>query len=228
MKVPDLIGEVWGVRKWSSVSLDGVGSLRSMHGGWGPGPNRAECRNSAYRLAPVHRAIATGVSHPGSEAKNCPVAPQEDCMCGLYAYHNMMWAGTEHPLLRPIVGIVRGWGEVIVHRTGWRAEYAEVVALMDCVEDTLNLEARMRTRPVMGLIFPDATLPERLDALAARWGVPKVYPGDPLFDKVDKHRVPDSLLPEPQENEELEAWQQWAKRWGTYKKMRDRERGAEG
>src|SRR4051794_26823443 len=54
--------------------------------------------------------------------------PAPDCMCGIYAL-----ADPEDRRLHgwddQIVGAITAWGDIELHRTGFRAEQAEVVAL---------------------------------------------------------------------------------------------------
>lgn len=107
---PDMIGAIFGFRVWQ---LDAAGYLSSQGLGnttWESGRNVAVC---AQDFGDGHRA---------------PIA---NCGCGLYAYHDP----DEIELIRfpggtfPIAGIVRAWGDMEVHEAGFRAEYAEIVAL---------------------------------------------------------------------------------------------------
>src|SRR5688572_6682963 len=71
-------------------------------GPWSTGVNTARC--------------ARGAGH---------TAPDTDCSCGIYAFHAM------HNQLRhePVVGAIAAWGDMEVHRDGFRAERAAVLAL---------------------------------------------------------------------------------------------------
>lgn len=51
-------------------------------------------------------------------------APQEDCTCGIYAH------STPDSVPAGVGGVVMGYGNLIVHPDGWRAETAELVALV--------------------------------------------------------------------------------------------------
>lgn len=60
-------------------------------------------------------------------------APAEGCDCGLYAFHDLPDAITYRTALdvTDVVGIVRGWGSLRVHQDGWRAQYAEILAIVE-------------------------------------------------------------------------------------------------
>lgn len=103
----------------------------SGRGGWTIGENTATCRGQG--------------THPGI------AAPVHDCECGLYAVN-----AVEHipsmrslPAVGParIYGTVLAWGRIEVHRTGFRAQYAEPVVLAYNPEDSYrhvsNLKAIM-------------------------------------------------------------------------------------
>lgn len=73
----------------------------------------------------------------------CTAAPGWDCACGYNALTEVpglsLWkpplqtaAGgpSEEPVPATMVGIVAGWGKVILHEDGWRSEHARVLALV--------------------------------------------------------------------------------------------------
>ncbi len=104
---PDLTAEVLGFRGWH-VAPSGLLLSSGVTDGWLPGENRAACGRGL---------------HP---------APQKGCGCGLYSHYSLEdlsrsvnWQGNDGVL----VGAVGGWGRVILHPDGWRAEYARVLAL---------------------------------------------------------------------------------------------------
>lgn len=120
-----------GYRQWWWDGHD----LHGFHfpGSWSAGPNRARC---------VVRGFAAKVVSRGHDS-------MQYCRCGLHAKHELTedlllpsvlpewryWAMFGHNNgYTPMVGItgaVKGWGEVIIHPQHWRAEQAEIVALLD-------------------------------------------------------------------------------------------------
>ena len=120
-------------------------------GAWQPGVNTAAC---LYK------------QHP---------APATTCSCGLYAL-----ASADDDRLRPhheAVGAIAAWGDVELHRTGFRAEHAAIVALAlpdDCpprhAED-LRAAAQRYGVPLVP--------PERLVAAACEHGRPIEYSAAP-------------------------------------------------
>lgn len=121
---------VIGFRAWK-VARDA--RLRSVviSGAWTPGPNRSRCA----RLP---------ISRP-----RCRGGPRAECECGLYAYHDVgpaLGRGAIH-------GVVAGWGRTVVHPGCWRAEWAQVLALIEdgCDPDLLELAARRYRVPTVPL-----------------------------------------------------------------------------
>jgi hypothetical protein len=103
-------------------------------------------------------------------------SPDPRCQCGIYAwdraglrtyYGESWWCD----------GVVSGWGRVVVHRDGWRAEHARVAAL--ALPDGA-----------------DARLAGAVRAVAERLGVPLVA-GDelPLYAERAGTPVPGALRP---------------------------------
>lgn len=104
---PDLTGKIIGFREWAgdnSLESTGVG------GHWGRGVNVARCSQ------------AHAWDH---------LSPGHDCQCGLYALHEVPeayvgpgpWTGAQE------MGAIAAWGKVEVHPNGFRAQYAEIIAL---------------------------------------------------------------------------------------------------
>ena len=61
-------------------------------------------------------------------------APRADCTCGLYGRHELAEVPKAIPLAHHIYGVrvigaVVGWGRMVIHERGWRAEFAKPVAL---------------------------------------------------------------------------------------------------
>jgi hypothetical protein len=107
MQPPDLTAEVLGFRGWK-VAPSGLLMSAGVSDGWLPGENVAACSRGL---------------HP---------APAKGCGCGLYAHYTLEdlsksvnW-GDQSGV---IVGAVSGWGRVILHPDGWRAESAHILAL---------------------------------------------------------------------------------------------------
>jgi hypothetical protein len=109
--VPLYSSAVVGYRSWRRVG-DGLGAL-SVQEMWSPGTNTAICSEPTHFYAGHQHRRHSGLPSP---------AP--GCSCGIYAYHS-----PERPM-GPIVGAVVGWGDMEVHRDGWRAQHAVVVALL--------------------------------------------------------------------------------------------------
>lgn len=101
---------------------------------WGPGTNIASC-------------------DPGGsserESGHTHSAPAPGCYCGLYGWHSLEtllrivrpaplgrfdfryhWR-VPHRLDRVVVVAVTGWGNVLIHERGWRAQFARIVAISD-------------------------------------------------------------------------------------------------
>ena len=102
MSEPLLVDAIPGFRAWE---LDDDGRL------W-PAANRAEPWAAGINVA----RCALGRGHD---------APAGGCTCGLYAFH------TVHRQLAgaPVIGGIAAWGDVEVHRDGFRAGRARVLAL---------------------------------------------------------------------------------------------------
>jgi hypothetical protein len=101
---PDFIEPIVGFRAWRVDRGVLVPWSAGAAGAWNPGVNTARCLFHVEHRAPV----AT-------------------CTCGLYAL-----ADADDERLRPhveAVGAIVAWGDVEVHRTGFRAEQATIVAL---------------------------------------------------------------------------------------------------
>ena len=160
---PDFLEPVVGYRAWR---LRGDGELRpfSLAGAdpWRPGVNRARCEFASFvgkrRAQRRHRA------------------PAPTCMCGIYALHDHRDERLDFD--DQAVGAIAAWGEMEVHRTGFRAEYACVIALAD----DPRMPARERTR---------------LRRAAERYGV-AVVPFDELEAEALRHAapLPPSALPD--------------------------------
>jgi glycine cleavage system H lipoate-binding protein len=148
---PDFLEAVVGYRAWH-VEEDGL--LRPwtfMALPWQPGANRAVCARDVRHAAPV-----------------------ADCMCGLYALTDPADRRLDFRADQA-VGAIAAWGELEVHRSGFRAEHACVTAL--ALPDRAGFEQR-----------------EALARAAERYGVPLVA-ADRLSDEALRHgaSLPDDL-----------------------------------
>lgn len=108
---------VVGYRAWDFSSKFRIGlgrdvALKStgVDHHWRSGDNHATCNNGRHS------------------------APDQNCHCGYYVLANLDEV-ERHRTLNDgvVVGAVMGWGKVVQHGTeGWRAEYAKIIALLDC------------------------------------------------------------------------------------------------
>jgi glycine cleavage system H protein len=143
---PDFLEAVVGYRAWH-VEDDGL--LRPwtfMALPWQPGANRAVCARDVRHSPPV-----------------------ADCMCGLYALTDPSDRRLDFRADQA-VGAIAAWGDLEVHRSGFRAEHACVTAL--AVPDRAGFEQR-----------------EALARAAERYGVPLVA-ADRLSDEALRHGAP--------------------------------------
>ena len=135
---PDVDGFVVGYRVWR-LRVDGA--LVSAGAGattWTRGVNTAACQRRRHH------------------------APAERCSCGLYAMHN------PPPAASPgIVGVVRAHGDLQAQRDGFRAEHAEVVALVKRRPRATACERRAAARYGVALVHL-----RELEHVAAEHGAP--------------------------------------------------------
>lgn len=88
-------------------------AAHSYFGPWTPGINKAKCN--------------------GGKGQQPHTAPHELCDCGFYVLADLDELENHIAMSKSmVVGAVLGWGDVIQHgEEGWRAEYAQIIALMD-------------------------------------------------------------------------------------------------
>jgi len=160
---PDLTEAVLGFRVWA-LRVDG--GLGAMIAGsvWTAGVNEAVCSPD---VIPSRRPKHT--------------SPQPGCNCGFNAYFAL------NPRLRAsesvALGAIAAWGEMDVYADGFRAQYAQVIALSaPAGKDGAGIGA-------VGI--------ERLRRAAGRYGVPLV-PTDQLRAEALRHASPLSgpMIPE--------------------------------
>jgi glycine cleavage system H protein len=143
---PDFVEAVAGYRAWH---IEDDGLLRPWTFTalpWQPGANRAVCARDVRHEPPV-----------------------ADCMCGLYALTDPSDRRLDFRADQA-VGAVAAWGDLEVHRTGFRAEQACVTAL--ALPERAGFEQRAA-----------------LARAAERYGVPLVAP-DRLSDEALRHGAP--------------------------------------
>ena len=102
---PDLFEPVLGVRFWR---VSAAGGLRCLVGRelWLPGVNTATCWRRHHQ------------------------APSRLCDCGFNALHRLPESDDERHR-GTILGAIAAWGQIDVHRRGFRAQHASVIALAE-------------------------------------------------------------------------------------------------
>lgn len=116
---------------------------------WPAGDVRAVCR--------------TGSAHP---------APEDGCGCGLYAWHEVP---DDVEPNNYVLGAVVGWGRLLVHEDGFRAEYARPIALALRTPEQRGSRAPIAAR--YGLPVLD---PAQLAAFAGEFGAAVPFAERPL------------------------------------------------
>lgn len=84
---------------------------------WEDKTNHAVCCANRYTVLPRHA---------------CPISPGEHCFCGINAFYNatLSLGLSAAYAVSGVPGIVRGWGRMRLHPEGWRAEHAEIMAML--------------------------------------------------------------------------------------------------
>lgn len=142
---------------------------------WHPGANRALCYRHTFGFLRYADTL-NEVDHQ---------APWTECGCGLYAWHTPLMIDGSVRSGDLAAGLVAAWGRVCVHNDGFRAEWAEPVALV-LPSDAERVWAR------------------RLARVAAHYKVPLVPEVDifaPGFADSLGAPVPNSLRPAPSPGE---------------------------
>lgn len=113
---PLVPGRIHGIRAWSIRTERGSPRLGALvnDSRWAVGgaATEASCR-----------AVGRGGHR----------APREACSCGLYALHPFAARRGGHLASGAVIGVIEAWGRVVLHPTGFRAEYARPVALFSSV-----------------------------------------------------------------------------------------------
>jgi hypothetical protein len=110
MRVPKS-DPILGFRCWQGRDDGRLYSIKAP-AKWKPGANHARC---------IPSVMPECERHP---------APEPSCVCGLYAYHDLNHRREwfyDRPNL--VMGTIAAWGEIQIVGEGFRAEYAEILAL---------------------------------------------------------------------------------------------------
>jgi glycine cleavage system H lipoate-binding protein len=122
-RAPDFIEPAAGYRAWRLGHRDELLPFGAPAAPWARGVNEATCERHFLGWRPT-------TSH---------AAPAPDCTCGFYALHDpgdkrldfYTRAGHGVSSPAPAVGAIAAWGDMEVHRTGFRAQFACVIALAE-------------------------------------------------------------------------------------------------
>lgn len=178
-----------GYRAWT---VDAYGDLRPVtktgHP-WQPGVNTATCARGEGGSAIGRLFISTWADlQPPAPADH--QAPHEHCGCGLYARFSPAVSdgngSTDPKGASPVLlGSIAAWGDIRVHRDGFRAEKAQITALA-LHPTSAAMEGADRLRALAA-------------SIAARYGVPLVDAAD-LTREGEMHGepLPESAIPKPE------------------------------
>jgi hypothetical protein len=109
---------VIGYRSWrmnpQTFGLDGPVSKIE----WPP-----DCKIEAI-CAPIHvKTLKDPEPH---------IAPGSQCMCGLYAYHDLAAAQESYCQNKhAVIGVAAFWGKLEIHTSGFKAQYGRLLAIAD-------------------------------------------------------------------------------------------------
>ncbi|MGH8933232.1 MAG: hypothetical protein ACRDZO_22015 [Egibacteraceae bacterium] len=157
------MGPFYGWRSWI-VRRDRLSSLYVPTLWPADGPLRAECLvgdTEGFRPAGWGQ-------HAVGEDATCAECPALNCTCGIYAgtlLAEVRQVSYARSHLHLAFGIVQGWGRVVEHERGWRAEYARPVALL---KPTVRLRPAGRLRP------RTRRRTRETEALAEAYGIPLI------------------------------------------------------
>jgi glycine cleavage system H protein len=146
VNAPDFLEAVVGYRAWH-VEPDGrlrPWTFTSL--AWDPGTNEAVCARDVRHQPPV-----------------------ADCMCGLYALTDPADRRLDFRADQA-VGAIAAWGDMEVHRSGFRAEHACITAL--ALPDRADHDQRVALELAAQRYGVSLVAPEQLSAEALRHGTP--------------------------------------------------------
>lgn len=138
-----------GFRSWK---IDEDGTLRALtepHTPWDAPVSTACCRLDAAKRTDGHDPV---------------LAPHPNCSCGLYAYH----VPGRRPERDRVSGVVQLWGNVDIHRSGVRAQYARPVLL--AVTESAGGEIDPRVRRAADRYGAQLIAADALPDAASEWG----------------------------------------------------------
>lgn len=183
---------VIGYRSWRLA--DWVLAPVSYGDPWRPGVNRAVCKVNETAFGLYSTMLGRGA--PAPPARH--TAPHQNCTCGLHAYHDLP-ANTEGV----VIGAVAAWGNLQVHCNGFRAEHAQILALVEAdgltevaelygvplvPRSMLTMEAHQHGSPLPVSLRPEKPKPVENELaglrniysqqLTAAW--PQFYPTAPI------------------------------------------------
>lgn len=150
----------WHARPFHRVGIGGahwLGSYNERYGIWKPGKNQAGCYAPDYAFSLYSRPAPHGPT------------PKADCSCGFYVLTDFDAVPfvTTSPMM---VGAVVGWGRVVQHGDeGWRAEFTQVIALLDC---KVSDEHLAMTREIAALYGVPVVGRTALELMAKEYGDP--------------------------------------------------------
>jgi hypothetical protein len=166
---------VVGFRSWKPSPM-GDGSVRSRFWGsydWKPGVNQAVCYSK------IHIGELGQVVERPPHSYVMEDVPSGHCNCGLQAHHDFhdseyyFRGGVDEC----VFGIVKGWGHMHIHPDGWRAQYAEIVAIVQ----SPNMPAARAAAAYYGVPLLTGT-DESIEAMITEFG----------------RKVPDQVRPDEQ------------------------------
>lgn len=125
------------------------------------------------------RLKSTGLDYHWKKGKNVATcktgaahdAPDQHCQCGLYVLASLKELDSHVQMgKRVVVGAVMGWGRVVQHGTeGWRAQYAKILALLDC---KYSDKQRANTDAIAARYGLEVKSRTQLSALVSEYGDP--------------------------------------------------------
>lgn len=169
-------GELHGYRSWKAdVTEDGVRLVTEFReqGVWVAGKQPKAVHVGSFPKASEFVYLA---SKQGYDMRACSEhdAPGTGCSCGYYGYYNPN--GSHHNLKQTdrnfrICGVIRGSGQVEMHEDGFRAEYAEILAVSPPRPERDHAEGS-GWLPIINPGPPKVARPPLMQLLATYYGVP--------------------------------------------------------